>query len=45
MVAMAKQLRNSIAQEVDKFAALPLDLFHYSELDRSVTHIFSIQCA
>ena len=36
VVAMAKQLHNSIAQEVDKFAALPLNQLHYSGLDRSV---------
>lgn len=35
VVAMAKQLHNSVAQEVDKFAALPLDQFHYSGLDSS----------
>lgn len=35
---MAKQLHNSIAQEVDKFAALPLDQFHYAGVDRSVTN-------
>lgn len=33
VVAMAKQLQNSIAQEVDKFAALPLDQFQYSGVD------------
>ncbi|KAL9964069.1 hypothetical protein ACROYT_G027647 [Oculina patagonica] len=33
VVVMAKQLHNSIAQEVDKFAALPLDQFHYSGVD------------
>jgi len=37
VVAMTKQLHNSIAQEVDKFAALPLDQLHYSGVDRSVT--------
>ena len=36
MVVMAKQLHNSVAQEVDKFAALPLDQFHYSGVERSV---------
>ena len=34
VVVMAKQLQNSIAREVDKFAALPLDQFHYSGVDR-----------
>ena len=36
MVAMAKRLQNSVTQEVDRFAALPLDQLHYSGLDRSV---------
>ena len=36
VVVMAKQLHNSVAQEVDKFAALPLDQFHYSGVERSV---------
>lgn len=33
VVVMAKQLHNSVAQEVDKFAALPLDQFHYSGVE------------
>ena len=36
VLALAKQLHNSIAQEVDKFATLPLDQFQYSGVDRSV---------
>ena len=36
MVAMAKRLQNSVTQEVDRFAALPLDQLQYSGLDRSV---------
>ena len=36
MVANAKRLQNSVTQEVDRFAALPLDQLHYSGLDRSV---------
>lgn len=34
VVAMTKQLQNSTAREVDKFAALPLDQVHYSGVDR-----------
>ncbi|XP_073255986.1 uncharacterized protein [Porites lutea] len=33
VVAMAKRLQNSVTQEVDRFAALPLDQLHYSGLD------------
>ena len=33
---MTKQLQNSTAREVDKFAALPLDQVHYSGVDRWV---------
>ena len=36
VVANAKRLQNSVTQEVDRFAALPLDQLHYSGLDRSV---------
>lgn len=42
VVAMAKQLHNSIAQEVDKFASLPLDQLHYSGVDRSVIWLKNI---
>ena len=36
VVAMTKQLQNSTAREVDKFAALPLGQVHYSGVDRRV---------
>ena len=36
VVAMAKQLQDSVTQEVGRFAALPLNQIQYSELDRSV---------
>ena len=34
LVAMAKQLHNSVNREVDKFSTLPLYQFHYSGLER-----------